>query len=116
MKIKFQQYLLLTGLLLNSCGQISHEKFDSYKWQNANLDLEENWNLRWNMMNDLRKKHHLVGMTKFEIQKLLGSPDNEIHSEFYYYLGMTGTGINTGRLTIIFDKNDIVKEIKCTQG
>lgn len=32
------------------------------------------------------------------------------------YLGMTGTGINTGRLIIIFDENDIVKDFKVFQG
>lgn len=116
MKSKIQNYILLIGLLLSSCGQISHEKFDSDKWQNSNLNLEENWNLRWSMMNDLRNNYKLKGQTKKEIIELLGKPENETKNEFYYYLGYSGKGINTGTLTVIFDGNNIVSEIKVHQG
>ena len=116
MKSKIQNYILLIGLLLSSCGQISHEKFDSDIWQNSNLNLEENWNLRWSMMNDLRNNYKLKGQTKKEIIELLGKPENETKNEFYYYLGYSGKGINTGTLTVIFDGNNIVSEIKVHQG
>jgi hypothetical protein len=116
MKAKILNYLIIIGLLLSSCGQISHAKFDSNKWKNSDLNTEENWDLRWKMMNDLRKNHELVGMKKAEIEKLLGKPDSQINSEFSYYLGMTGTGINTGSLTITFNKNEIVEKINVHQG
>ena len=116
MKAKILNYFIILGLFLNSCGQISHAKFDSDKWKNSNLNLEENWSLRWEMMNDLRKNYDLIGMTKSDIENLLGNNGDDTSKEFYYYLGMTGTGINTGRLIIIFDENDIVKDFKVFQG
>ena len=116
MKFKIHIYTLLIGLLLSSCGQISREKFDSNKWQNSDLNLEENWNLRWSMMNDLRKNYKFEGKTKKEIIELLGKPETETKNEFYYYLGYSGKGINTGTLTILFDENNIIKEIKVHQG
>ena len=35
-------------------GKISGEKFESQNWKTANMNSEENWSLRWDMMNDLR--------------------------------------------------------------
>lgn len=55
-------------------------------------------------------------MKKVEIEKLLGKPDSETNSEYSYYLGMTGTGINTGSLTITFNENEIVEKINVHQG
>jgi len=68
------------------------------------------------MMNDLRKNHELVGMKKAEIENLLGKPDSETNSEYSYYLGMTGTGINTGSLTITFNESGTVEKINVHQG
>ncbi|RZL44250.1 MAG: hypothetical protein EOP00_20545 [Pedobacter sp.] len=71
MKVKISNYFIIIGLLLSSCGQISHAEFDAEKWKNSDLNTEENWDLRWRMMNDLRKNHELVGMKKAEIKKFL---------------------------------------------
>ena len=57
-------------------GKISGEKFESQKWKTANMNSEENWSLRWDMMNDLRNDYQLIGMSKNEIIKLLGEPEN----------------------------------------
>ena len=108
--------IIIILFFLNSCGQISHKKFDANKWRNANLNLEENWDLRWEMMNDLRNNFDLEEKNKTEILKLLGKPDSKTNNEYLYNLGMTGTGINTGNLTIFFDQNNNVKEIKVRQG
>jgi len=53
MKAKILNYFIIIGLLVCSCGQISHATFDSDKWKNLDLNAEENWDLRWKMMNDL---------------------------------------------------------------
>lgn len=116
MKTNFIFLPIFICLSLSSCGKITVEKFDSYKWKNSNLNIEENQDLRWNMMNDLRKKHKLVGMNKSEIEKLLGKFDSENRIYCSYYLGFTGTGINTGTLTLTFDKNNVVTSISVTQG
>lgn len=117
-----KKYLLPTLVVLIALtffflrGKITHEKFDSNLWKTANLNLEENMTLRWDMMNDLRKKYKLVGMTKNEIIDLLGDPGGTESSEFRYYLGYSKTGINTGTLIITFNDNNIVTEIRVWQG
>ena len=97
-------------------GKIPHEKFNSELWKTANLNAEENMTLRWDMMNDLRNKHKLVGMTKSEIIGLLGDPSDTASSEFRYYLGYSKTGINTGTLIVTFNDKNIVAEIRVWQG
>ena len=116
MSYKIHFLLLITSLFIFSCGKISHEKFDSNKWKTSNLNLEENLDLRWNMINDLRNNYRLVGESKTQIILLLGKPDTEIKNESNYYSGYSGKGINTGSLTITFDENNKVKKIKVWQG
>lgn len=97
-------------------GKVPHARFDKHLWQAANLNLEENWSLRWDMMNDLRNRYKLVGMTKNEILALLGSPGYKINSEFSYYLGYSKTGINTGSLTITFNDQAVVTQVRVREG
>lgn len=92
-------------LIFVSCGHITGEKFDSSKWKNSNLNSEENWSLRWNMINSLRNDYELIGKTKNEIIDLLGKPDNESQTEISYYLGYSKRGINTGSLIFFIGKN-----------
>lgn len=98
-------------------GKVSGEKFNSEKWKNANLNLEENMTMRWDMMNSLRNNYTLIGMSKSEIINLLGKPDDNFLTEkdFRYYLGYSKTGINTGSLTVKFE-NGIVTGIDVWQG
>ena len=105
----------LCGLGLR--GKISGEKFDSQKWKNSNLNLEENMTLRWDMMNSLRNNYELIGMSKAEIIKLLGEPDGSLTTgnDFKYYLGYSKNGINTGSLTVTFENGKVTK-INVWQG
>ena len=107
--------LTLTALLF-SCGKFSHEKFNSKKWKTENLNSENNWNLRWSMMNDLRNNYQIKGLTKKEIIELLGTPENVINNQFSYFLGYSGTGINTGTLSLTFDENNKVINFVVTEG
>ena len=116
MKIKYKLFLISFALFLFSCGKISHEKFDSNKWKTSNLNDEENISLRWDMMNELRNNYQVIGKSKTEIINLLGKPDSEINNEISYFLGYSRRGINTGNLTLTFDKNNKVQKIKVWQG
>jgi hypothetical protein len=108
---------VLFGIALGLRGKISHQVFDSEAWKNANMRSENEWSLRWDMMNDLRKKHHLIGMKRKEIVDLLGYPEEpSTEMEFRYYLGYSKKGINTGSLIITFNDKGIVKAIKVWQG
>lgn len=107
--------LILCGLVLR--GKISGVKFESEKWKTVDLNQENNWSLRWDMMNSLRNNHNLNGMSKKEIIGLLGKPDENFTNEktFRYYLGYSHSGINTGSLIINFE-NGIVKSFSVWQG
>ncbi len=105
--------IILTAIVLSlvvSCGSITHEKFDSEKWKHSNYTSEETLSLRWDMMNDLRNNYALVGKPRKQIIALLGKPDTETNDSFDYFLGYSKTGINTGTLTLIFDKHDRVSK------
>lgn len=99
-------------------GKISHEKFDSDKWKNSNLNSEENWSLRWDMMNSLRNNHDLIGMSEKEIINLLGKPDESFPKEktYIYSLGYSHKGINTGFLSLKLNNKGIVTGINVQQG
>ena len=99
-----------------SCGYTSGEKFDSEKWKSSNLDAEQNWSLRWDMMNSLRNDYELKGKNKNEIFKLLGKPDSESQSEFNYYLGYSKRGINTGTLTFYVGANGEILDVAVWDG
>ncbi|CAD0007124.1 hypothetical protein [Flavobacterium salmonis] len=98
------------------CGQFTHEKFNSKKWKNADQNLEENWSIRWDMMNSLRNEKELIGKSYEEIITILGKPDNESKTELYYSLGYTGNGINTGNLKIEINTEKKVTNIKVSEG
>ena len=102
------------GLLLKE--RVSGRKFDSEKWKYSNLNTEENWDLRWSMMNSLRNNYELKGKRETEIIKLLGKPDNKINNELSYSLGYTGFGINTGTLIIYLNENRVVTKLNVLQG
>lgn len=106
--------LLIVGFSLK--GKISGEKFNSEKWKGSDLNAEKNWTMRWDMMNSLRNNHKLVGKNESEIIKLLGKPESQNKTELAYYLGYTGTGINTGTLRIYINSNRVVTDIMVYQG
>jgi len=114
--------ILLIAIAIIICGfglrgKISGEKFDSEIWKTTDLVSEDNFSLRWDMMNNLRNNNNLIGMSKSKIITLLGKPDEGFTTEndFRYYLGYTHTGINTGSLLITFD-NGVVSGISVWQG
>lgn len=110
----FVLVIILAGFFLK--GRIVHEKFDATVWKTADLNLEENWSLRWDMMKDLRNRYKLIGMTKREIVGLLGEGGADSNPEFRYYLGYSKRGINTGTLIITFNDENIVTELMVWQG
>ncbi|MCI4442611.1 MAG: hypothetical protein JHC39_03810 [Lentimicrobium sp.] len=68
------------------------------------------------MMNRLREDYILIGKSKIEIINLLGKPSDITNKVYDYYLGYSGTGINTGSLRISFDSKGKVSEIIVWQG
>ncbi|MDP5027460.1 MAG: hypothetical protein NWQ14_04480 [Flavobacterium sp.] len=98
-------------------GRISGDKFEPQKWKTAKMNSDENWSLRWDMMNSLRNDYQLIGMSKNEIVDLLGVPNNKSESfaKYRYSLGYAHFGIDTGTLIIEFEK-DSVKNYTVIRG
>lgn len=107
--------LSIICILLILKGKITHEPFDSTKWIQWK-ETETTMSLRWNMMNDLRKKHKLDKLNQKEVIELLGKPDSESQKVFRYYLGYSKRGINTGSFVIIFNDEKVVKQYYVWQG
>ena len=108
--------VILSVLFFGLRGKIAGEKFDSEKWKNADYKLEENWSIRWDMMNSLRNENELIGKSYIEIIQILGKPDDENKNQLYYNLGYTGNGINAGTLTIEIDDEKKVTSINVWEG
>ncbi len=105
--------LLFSGFLLR--GKISGIPFDSQKWKTMD-NTEEQWSLRWDMMNSLRNNHELKGLNEEEIIHLLGEPTYIERDEWNYYLGYSKHGINTGSLKIKFGFDKKVVSYYVWQG
>lgn len=78
--------------------------FDANRWREWKQGQnEEEWRLRWEMTSSLLSKHKITGMPRDEVIELLGAPDGEEEGKMYYYLGMSGHGIDTGSLILYLD-------------
>lgn len=87
---------------------LTRQDFNSEQWKTWE-ETEENCCLRWQMVHDLTEKHNLVGMKRSELIELLGEPDSEIGNDLYYYLGMTGHGIDPGSLILYLNNSSVVE-------
>ncbi len=104
--------LVLLTYIVFSC--VEEKKFDSEKWK-LWTESESSPNLRWKMCESLLKDYNLKGFNKQKIIELLGKPNNEMGSVYYYSLGNVESGIDTGTMVIKF-KNDIVISVDVIRG
>ena len=104
--------IILIFLFSISCKK--QKNFDSVEWKSW-TESEMHPNTRWQMSNDLVSRYDLKKYTKKGILGLIGEPNSKSNSEYRYFLGVTGDGINTGTLVIHFE-NDSVIEFEIIQG
>ncbi len=97
-------YIFIFGI---SCASGQDVEFDSDKWKNWE-ETETTLSLRWDMKEDLIKKHKLIDLTQDEIVYLLGDPDQKTANSFQYYLGVARRGIDYGTLMIDFEKGKVI--------
>lgn len=89
-------------------------KFESEKWKTWK-ESEDEMSFRWNMVKDLEDNYSLKGMKGKEIVELLGEPEMKSDTEWAYYLGMAGHGIDTVTLSLTFE-NGKVKTYRIFRG
>ncbi|WP_109437888.1 MULTISPECIES: hypothetical protein [Aquimarina] len=106
--------LSFVAILLFAVGCGKQKDFNSTEWKNWE-ETETTPNTRWLMHKDLLSKYELEGVSKGYILNLLGKPDSETNNKYYYQLGVTGKGINTGTMTIKFESDSVVN-IEITNG
>src|SRR5262245_3845033 len=81
-----------------------NEKFDKVRWAWLGQDGGATWNPRGEMLEDLIKNHLVLGMSKAEVEAMLGRPDiPEEPQKWMYVLGMwSGMHIDYDFLVIRF--------------
>jgi len=114
---KLKALILLTIVhIAVSCSQTNEPKvFNSNDWQNWE-ETENTLFDRFEMAKDLIRTDELMMSDKAEILKLLGEPNSNNKNSINYFLGHTGGGINTGRLTIIFNKDNKAIDFRISEN
>lgn len=90
----------------------TNKKFDSKEWK----ETESTLSLRYDMIKDLKNHYNLIGQSKEQIVELLGEPDTAFNHCYYYNLGYSRHGIDTGTLIIVFNNNNTVASISVISG
>lgn len=107
-------YILLVSYLIfapKMQSYVNQTPFDSKKWQAKSVDQNT---IKQKMVNDLLSKYQLIGMTKPDIDKLLGIPQQTGYFKDYdyvYWLGpeRSAFGIDSEWLGIKFEKDVVTK-------
>jgi hypothetical protein len=89
--------------------------FDSTAWKGAELssEIQRQNSVRSHMVDDLLRHHNLVGLTRSQIEELLGKPDRIECSDYdcNYYLGPQRgpLKLHAECLGIRFEKDQVAK-------
>jgi outer membrane protein assembly factor BamE (lipoprotein component of BamABCDE complex) len=99
-----------------SDGVFSADEFDQNVWLAKVPDQLDSTCYRGSMATDIRERIISVGMSKQQVQAVLGNPDHDTPSESRYVLGMcSGMGIDYDDLHIYFNSNGTVVSTKIIQ-
>lgn len=112
--MKSLKILSLIAILLFTVSCSEQKDFNSTEWKNW-VESENSPDTRWLMHKDLLNNNDLKTYNKKQVLDLLGKPNSETNSEYYYQLGYTGRGISTGTMVITFE-NESVVDIKVNDG
>lgn len=93
---------------------INHIPFNAEAWRaNPVSDLESMTlgTIRQTMVDDLLKQRRLIGMSRAEVEKLLGTPGKGMNGEFEYLLGSerSSLAMDPEVLHIFFENDRAVK-------
>lgn len=89
-------------------------EFDSAAWKNRELVYDQENPVRLQMVDSLREEYQLVGMTREEIETLLGEPRPTLYFSNYDYVYWLGPergpwGIDSEWLAIQFEDNAVTE-------
>jgi hypothetical protein len=103
--------ILVVGLLLlcAACGETPQEEFNSVKWTTK---VGKDYPYRDLMLNDLMSHHHLHGLKKDSLVRLLGLPDRSHNGHLYYTIAqqrLVFFPLHTKTLVIKLDADSTVE-------
>jgi hypothetical protein len=99
--------LVLLTEVICSCNTID---FDSKRWKNWSENNESEWNMRWDMSEDLINNVELKGKDTLEIFHLLGKESLNCFNNkcaISYSLGPCRRGIDYGTLELTFTNGKV---------
>lgn len=97
-------YIGLIFLWITLSTQYPHKDFNKEKW---NSDIES----RFEYADDLVDNNLLIGLTKTEVETMLGEPDSENANTLTYYIGFSPRhfiGIDPDWLEIKFENGKVI--------
>lgn len=105
-------YIFFLNPAITDYSQRIH--FDSIIWQDPKSERAWDNPVRLRMVNDLLKKHPLVGMSKIQVNKLLGIPKQTGYFRGYDYVYWLGPergfiSIDSEWLGIKFKDNNVIE-------
>lgn len=105
--ITLVSYLILSPKLE---GYANRREFDSKKWQ---LNLTTQDTIKQKMVDDLFLKYKIIGMTRVEVNRILGVPPKTNYFkdyEYVYWLGHErGIGVDSEWLGLKFENDVVIK-------
>jgi hypothetical protein len=92
--------------------------FDDAKWRTRALDQDPDWPTRLRMVDDLISRKILDGLSRTQVEALLGPPENNDETGMIYRLGPQrgGMRLDDEMLTIQFDDKGRVAGCKIWQS
>ncbi|MFP2906158.1 hypothetical protein ACLESD_14055 [Pyxidicoccus sp. 3LFB2] len=107
--------LLLTGLGVYQVATSQAGAFDSEQWK-AQRGSSADKNPRVGMVVELKQKHLREGMTREDVQKMLGEPDQRRGTSEVYELGVSPVGVSYEYFVIDYDGHGKVMRFRVTRS
>ena len=104
------QYWLFKG------GIFRTSSFDEVEWKSLSKTTTDSSCYRGGMAHDIKTNILRAGLTKIEVEKLLGAPDSNRADVHEYFLGMcSGLRIDFDTLDVHFDSNGRLSTVQVVQ-
>ena len=106
----FFLYLLSFAFWPDIRDYVAPQEFTVDHWRQAGYENLDTGYYRWRMRHSLTRKYGLVGMSRAEVEALLGPADPG--RTMYYNLGPAGRGIDYGVLELRLNENGVVERLE----
>ena len=106
---------LISAVVVSAVVWRQQDNFNSVKWKNEKGNLSS-YNSRYRMEYSLQQWHLKIGMSKSDVDELLGTPDGIYPSSLEYILGQAPYGVDIDTMVIEFNRNSQIQRIYIRSG